>query len=444
MKIILITILIVLFPPILGGLTIMLVESNVNYSFHEYFLTLKIVSVGAFFIGISLPTLILLAARLCHDNHNLLLLIFKPLLRTTQLFTVFLVASHGFLLTVSLFFLEAYFLHRVHGILFFLLGVASVWTALKVLWFSLTKIKEPQTQVVGQLIKKDEQRKLWKLIREVCAKTHCTEPDNVIVGISPIFFVTETTVVTQSEKFSGRTLYISLPFTRLLKPIELKAIIAHEMGHFIGEDTKFSKRLYPIYRGVSNTISILYSSTIYREGSGKTTGISVLPSLIINHFFLSCFSFIETEIGRERELKADQVAEKSFGRNNFAESLIKAHLYGALWPLIEKAMQEALYREEIITNLSLYFSFLMKKLNVEKAQKLLENFHTEHPTDTHPSLSIRLKQLNIKVTIDMLEKIVNDNSHQCIEIFEKINQIEENLTLIETKLMIDRLNNKTY
>lgn len=59
----------------------------------------------------------------------------------------------------------------------------------------------------------------------------------LVVGLTPTFFVTEADVHCIGGTVTGRTMYLSVPLCRILTVEELSAVIAHELGHFRGEDT---------------------------------------------------------------------------------------------------------------------------------------------------------------------------------------------------------------
>ena len=52
-------------------------------------------------------------------------------------------------------------------------------------------------------------------------------------------------------KLKGRTMFLSLSLCRILSLDEMKAVLGHELAHYKGLDTRFSRRFYPIYRGAT-------------------------------------------------------------------------------------------------------------------------------------------------------------------------------------------------
>jgi Zn-dependent protease with chaperone function len=121
--------------------------------------------------------------------------------------------------------------------------------------------------------------------------------------LDPNFFVAEGEVICLSGRLNGRTLYCSLPLCRILSEEEFTSVIGHELGHFKGQDTKFSERFYPIYRGTASSLAALQAAG--REGSGS---VALLPAIAVLSYFLESLSVAESRLSRDRELAADQTA----------------------------------------------------------------------------------------------------------------------------------------
>ena len=141
-----------------------------------------------------------------------------------------------------------------------------------------------------------------------------TEPPvNIIAGITPTFFVTETPVLAGEKDFQGRSLYLSVPLCRTLTENELKSIIGHELAHFHGQDTEFSRRFYPLYRRGANTLQVV-SDTARSVGGG---GWALVPAIWLLSLYLESFSTAEAQISREREIAADAIGAGISGAREF-------------------------------------------------------------------------------------------------------------------------------
>jgi Zn-dependent protease with chaperone function len=107
----------------------------------------------------------------------------------------------------------------------------------------------------------DAQPQLWSFVREIASHLGATPPSNIVIGLAPNFYVTsaDVTVYPERRKQLNETLYLSLPLMRILSRQELTAVIGHELGHFKGDDTKFSLKFYPIYAGTTQALAALES-----------------------------------------------------------------------------------------------------------------------------------------------------------------------------------------
>ena len=108
-------------------------------------------------------------------------------------------------------------------------------------------------------------------------------------------------------------LYLPLPYMAFLDRAQVSAVIAHELGHFTGEDTGYSLRFAPIYRSFLDSIF-----SITNEHDEKDDGSRVwvaAPVTLYGKWFLASFEEAMHHWSRERELAADASAAASPARN---------------------------------------------------------------------------------------------------------------------------------
>lgn len=223
-----------------------------------------------------------------------------------------------------------------YAVLFGLIALVGVFFTLK----PLLSAKRAQATVVGRSLGLTEYPKLWRFVTDLATKAGSSLPHNVVVGLTPEFFVTEADVHCLDGKLTGRTMYISAPLSRLLKVEELAAVIAHELGHFKGADTAFSVHFYPIYRGTVDSIHGVSRTANQITELGRfipIAGLRVIallgsltlfPSLFLLGFFLECFAAAESAISREREIAADAVAAEATDADSIAVALSAWRCFG--------------------------------------------------------------------------------------------------------------------
>ncbi len=172
------------------------------------------------------------------------------------------------------------------------------------------------------------------------------------MGLEPSFFVTtarmkvissERDLVTSEEEDAasavrGRTLYLSLPFCRIMTDCELRAVLAHELGHFRGRDSRYSQAFNPLWRGAVRQLVRMKEDI--EEGLWR--GLPLRPAFYVLRFYLECFKEAEARVNRTRELAADQVSVRVTDHQTVATALVKIHGFGRYW---KRAL--ALLRERI-------------------------------------------------------------------------------------------------
>ncbi|MET0257703.1 MAG: M48 family metallopeptidase, partial [Methylobacterium sp.] len=98
-------------------------------------------------------------------------------------------------------------------------------------------------EVLARVVGEGEAPGLWRFTRELAARQGAPLPDTIVVGLTEGFYVTEGAVRVEPEGrlLEGRTLYLPAPALELLDTAEVSAIIGHELAHFTGDDTRYSR-----------------------------------------------------------------------------------------------------------------------------------------------------------------------------------------------------------
>lgn len=345
-------------------------------------------ALGVIAAGILLLLLIKLVGLLTRGNRTLLVLAFVPGLYLTTLALVGIIIVHAAIAIGIIYYLTAVFLGIIPtGILFAIgLGAAvGIWAMARA---TLSVVQKSQTYVVGSELSREEAPLLWSRVEELANSIGALHPHHIIVGLDPNFFVTEAKVACLSGNVSGRTLYCSLALCRILSKSEMSAVVGHELGHYKGKDTKFSKRFYPVYRGTTEAIASLHAA-----GGEGIHALALIPAIAVLGYFLESFSVAEHRLGRERELAADKIGAGVTDVATMATALVKVHAFTAYWASLQEAAADALKRGNMFINASkIYAETCAQNAGASVLQGIAER-HTSHPTDTHPSLGERLKNL---------------------------------------------------
>ena len=392
-------------------------------------------SLAAGIIGIAIPIVYWIASIFAGRSRRRIAVIFPPLV-TISIFTIsILVLLHGAILTYAAYIGESYAIERVHFILIGGIGLGAVVVAKSLIGASFKIRQKLTTQAIGKSLSETEAPNLFSFVNELAERLGANPPRNIIVGLDPTFYVTscDVAVVGEQNTLSGETLYVSAPLSRLMSRDELASIVGHELGHFRGEDTVYNLRFAPVYAGLGSAIGAM------EGGDEGASGIATIPALAILSFMYEVFARNEATIGRERELMADEAGAEASSPLALATSLVKVSLYSGFWPQAQEQNIERLNEGKITRNLSKVFQDSTKydvaNENIDDILDGVMEIMIPHPTDTHPSVGIRLNALGIErsqITKDML-LIPGDSAIELIDNFE---EIEEEATMFEHNLMV--------
>lgn len=353
---------------------------------------ISVFSFGTGILGIVLIGGIWFAGRRAQGYRESLLKIFKPSMYLVLACLSLLIILSGAIAVGSLYYGQVFVLGRVYIYVVTIVGIAAALGAGAIVKQSFNIVKKVSTSVVGVAVTEESSPRLWQLVREVAAKIGSLQPEQIVVGIEPNFFVTEAEVTCLSGKFTSRTLYCSLSLARILTIPEFTSIIGHELGHFKGLDTRYSKDFYPIYRGTINAIASLEET-----GGNGFASIALAPATMVLTYFFDCFATAETKIARERELLADQQGVNVSSSIDAGAALGKVDAFAWIWNELVRNNIDRLPRGQADSNLSVAFA---ERVARERKVEVLEGIgwaKTIHPTDSHPPLGVRLKDMSVSL-----------------------------------------------
>ncbi|MCX7603707.1 MAG: M48 family metalloprotease [Bryobacteraceae bacterium] len=356
-------------------------------------------------LSLLFPLVVYAAGRIAQKSRELLLDVFSPGLKISILAVSLLLVIQAVLLIGAIYYAGTSSSGRIHGRLILLIGATAIAAVSQIIAASRGVVRQARAVVMGKLIRRSTQPRLYDFIEDTARRIGTEAPRNVVIGLDPSFFVTEADVQCFDGEVHGRTLYVSAPLCRILTLEELKAVLAHELAHFHGEDTKFSLRFYPIYRGC---IDSLEAASTVGEGSWFRS-LLLMPALNMLAFFLECFSAAEKKISRERELAADAVAANVAGGRTFAIALVKVVIFSLLWQRLLEALYAALQKEMaeidgkpelqdlVLSNVSTLFGDFARSHATPELLRGLDQVSIPHPTDSHPPLATRLEAVGVRL-----------------------------------------------
>lgn len=227
-------------------------------------------------------------------------------------FYVMAVAIAGTLLLLP--YLEWRFAHRLH----IKLAIGAVLGAGAIL-IAIMPRPEPFKQP-GPRMGREHAPRLFDLIDDVAAKTGQEVP-------SEVYLVPEVNAwVGQRGDVMGfggkRIMGLGLPVFPALTVSELRAVLAHEFGHYAGGDTNLGGIIHATRSAIGRTLRSL-------SGDGENPGLLQQPFMAYGNMFLR----ITQSISREQERGADRLAAAVESPAALAGGLRKLHVldsaYGA-------------------------------------------------------------------------------------------------------------------
>lgn len=167
-----------------------------------------------------------------------------------------------------------------------------------------------------------DQPELFAMIREVAAATGQPAPAHVYLLTDVNAFVTQRGGVMGFG--SRRVMGVGLPLARALTVSELRAVIAHEMGHFHGGDTRLGPFIYKTHASIGRTIDNLARAHDAAADLGAWA-VALLavraPFVWFGHGYLR----VTLAIKRAQEYTADAVAARTEGVDATIRALQKTH-----------------------------------------------------------------------------------------------------------------------
>jgi hypothetical protein len=181
---------------------------------------------------------------------------------------------------------------------------------------------------------------------------------------------------------SRRIMGVGLPLLQVLTVRELRAVMAHEFGHFHGGDTALGPWIYTTRAAIGRTLGQLT----------EKSRLLTFPFRIYGNLFLR----VTHAISRQQEYAADALAVRTEGAPAMASSLVKTHLAGMLFPAYWRgevaAVLHAGFRPPIAAGFAEFLATIQQD-NVVDEEALKKAAEAEDPYDTHPPLARRLEAL---------------------------------------------------
>ncbi|WP_092406147.1 M48 family metallopeptidase [Pseudomonas sp. NFACC02] len=275
----------------------------------------------------------------------------------------------------------------------------SIWAMGKQLKVMLHMFKPTAMVVLGQSVTPEQAPLLWDFVRDLAQRLDALQPDHIVLGMSEGFYVTssEVNLLPCDAHLSGRTLHVPIVYLGLLDEAQTRAVIGHELAHFVGADTEYSQRFLPIYDGISRSLEAIFQTML---SSGLLQRTILRPALMLGMHFMESFDHAVNHWGRVRELAADAAGAQVASNIAIASALLRI---SALEPILQERLGKHVGDATnprpgyvMPTNLP---SLVLHELSDQVLTLPEEELATQlaHPSDTHPSNGERIASLQVTV-----------------------------------------------
>ena len=279
------------------------------------------------------------------------------------------------------FWLTAYFWQSYYVKLIAIAGIAAAAAVFYAI-YTLFKKLPSDNEIEGEVVAEADAPRLWERIRQLATRVKTAPPDQIVAGIDTNFFVTEAPCQVGGRTLDGRTLFVSIPLLRVLDQSEADAVLAHELAHLGGGDTRSSAALGP-------KLQQFDQYTWKMRGGGLT---------IVAHYLLRLyrmiFAFALARDSREREYKADRVSAGLTAPGAIVQSLIKISAYASYRNDVERKLFEQNRQHDGALGIAGFVAAgLPPYANSEAFIETMKTADVPHPYDTHPPLLERMRNV---------------------------------------------------
>jgi heat shock protein HtpX len=179
---------------------------------------------------------------------------------------------------------------------------------------------------------------------------------------------------------SRRVMGVGLPLLEILTVSQLRAVLAHEFGHYYGGDTKLAPWVYKTRAAIERTL----------QGLARADSVLRFPFLWYGKMFLR----VTHAISRQQELTADALASRTVGSRPLIEGLRTIHgaadAYLPYWSTEAVPVLDAGFRPPLAEG----FGRFVKSAAIAEAisQGVAREIKDPKPDpyDTHPPLRDRI------------------------------------------------------
>jgi Zn-dependent protease with chaperone function len=294
------------------------------------------------------------------------------------------VLAQGFIAVMLSFWGTVVLTERYFVKLIAIIGVAALVAAFQVI-VAIFKKPDDTLTVEGEVITRSASPALWARVDGLCRRLNTQPVAHIVGGIDDNFFVTEHPVHLNGHVLTGRTLFVSLSLLKRLDKSEADAVLAHEMAHFSGGDTEYSKRTSPLLSRFRTYLGALHAGGL---------------SWPVFNFMLLYWTLVQLALStssRAREFRADRLAAEATSPMSMASALCRVAAYSSYRARVEASLFS---RDSGHDSLDIGSRVAAGFMEYARGPHLVSDLSAAsfpHPFDSHPPLGARMSALGVSL-----------------------------------------------
>ncbi len=294
------------------------------------------------------------------------------------------------------------------------------WTVGVLLLVSLGGVRAPRFAPEKRAVREDEAPELFALLRELAALAETTAPLRVYL----------THELNASVTYTGgawfgvggeRVLLLGVPLIMSLSVAELRAVLSHELGHFVGGD-HFAKGPQAYAVGVFQNALQTTQHDDLRHGevhwtidAGRAIARVTVEGLLA--VYARVFFVITGAMSRRQEVLADQLAARLAGGRIAASALRRIALADMVWSEHARALRHSAEKHGVMPRDCMRGFIEQLKSTPPTALRDRLSMHEAHVFDAHPPPAVRIRALDAIATTAEQEARATREAHAAESLF---------------------------
>jgi Zn-dependent protease with chaperone function len=248
---------------------------------------------------------------------------------------------------------------------------------------------------VGIQAHRAHHEKVFTLVREIADKVNARTIDDIMITPDTRIGVREEAALWMPPGFGRRKLVIGMALLNSITMDQLRAVLAHEFGHFSHGDTFFSRFIYRVAVGYGGLVNEMARVRYYYLN----------PFYWVFYAYMWVYMLIASSFSRQKEFRADRFAVQAVGKDAYGVALSVVHLEGSFFEeVVFQEMFMAVSQRRPMNNIYHYGGVQRRKYEKEnpgRLRKVLGNIMTQKTSafDSHPALGERLKKQNVATAL---------------------------------------------